>query len=66
MEPRRQPPQRPPGDVIDPLDEAAMRHWAEKLSVSVQTLHQAVAQAGTDPQRVGEYLLRQRADDHRV
>ncbi|MCM5682268.1 DUF3606 domain-containing protein [Schlegelella sp. S2-27] len=58
-------PERPVG-LIDTSDEAAMRHWAEKLSVSVPTLRQAVERAGTDPQRVGEYLLRQRTDDHRV
>ena len=51
--------------AIDTSNEAAMRHWAEKLAVSVPTLRQAVDQAGTDPHRVGEYLLRQRTDDHR-
>ena len=43
-----------------------MRRWAEKLSVSVETLHRAVQQAGTNAQQVGEYLLRERADDHRT
>lgn len=66
MEHGRQQPRRPAAGRIDPLNEAAMRHWAEKLSVSVQTLRQAVQQAGTDPQRVGEHLLRERTDDHRL
>ena len=66
MDPDRLSPEYRPADAIDTSNEAAMRHWAEKLSVSVQTLRQAVAHAGTDPRRVGEYLLRQRTDDHRV
>nr|WP_297356762.1 DUF3606 domain-containing protein [uncultured Caldimonas sp.] len=53
-------------DWIDASNEAEMRRWAEKLSVSVETLHRAVQQAGTNAQRVGEYLLRERTDDHRV
>ncbi|AKJ26723.1 DUF3606 domain-containing protein [Caldimonas brevitalea] len=52
--------------LIDPYDEGDMRHWAEKLSVTVEQLREAVAQAGPRPEQVGEYLLRMRADDHRV
>lgn len=56
----------PPPEVewIDTSNEAEMRRWAEKLAVSVETLDRAVQHAGTDPRRVGEYLLRQRTDDH--
>ena len=58
----------PPREVewIDTSNEAEMRRWAEKLAVSVETLHRAVQHAGTEVHRVGEYLLRERTDDHRV
>ncbi|UZG44864.1 DUF3606 domain-containing protein [Caldimonas thermodepolymerans] len=52
--------------LLDPRDEASMRHWAEKLAVTPGLLREAVAQVGADPQRVGAWLLRRRSDDHAV
>ncbi|MCW7538456.1 DUF3606 domain-containing protein [Aquabacterium sp. A7-Y] len=51
--------------LIDVSDEAEVRRWAEKLAVSVEALREAITAAGNRADRVGEYLLRLRADDHR-
>lgn len=59
---RADPPAEP---VIDITNEGEVRRWAEKLSVSVEALHDAIRQVGNRPQQIGEYLLRLRTDDHR-
>ncbi|WKB51193.1 DUF3606 domain-containing protein [Eleftheria terrae] len=51
--------------MIDITNEGEVRRWAEKLSVSVEALHEAIRQVGNPPQQIGEYLLRLRTDDHR-
>lgn len=55
---------QPQPERLDPADEASLRRWAEKFAVSEAQLLEAVRAVGTDPERVGAWLLAAREDRH--
>ena len=55
---------QPQPERLDPADEASLRRWVEKFAVSEAQLLEAVQAVGTDPERVGAWLLAAREDRH--